>query len=1001
MFFRRSSHTIVFMSCCYKALLIVLVGSYTGVAQIPAPPAGDTTLASQMNQQALDLAKAKKYDSAIYFFRQAATHYQAAGAWDRFFYAHQQAGYHLNSNYHYAETSHYLDSIARQYSIYLTPRLNSYQGFFGVLAWSYFKLLDYDRALYHFKLMERAVVTKPIQSIYANYYKGVIYQRIGQYDLALKYMLITQELGHQHRINSFLGRTYNNLGIIYRNLGEYERALEFYQQALAVEKQYTPEVNLTPIYNNLGMIYFYLQRYAAALAELEYAISVLTNYTADYYPVESSLINTKAQVLIAQGEFGTAKKILDRMLAREIAVHGESWIGSGPTLKVLGDLYAKMADYTTSNTYYDQSIAVTRKVLGNKTDKLSEVFNLQAKNYLYANNPIAALQTTQQSLMSLAVEFNDSSFLANPDINDIILDKVELIESQYLKAKALLVLFNNTGALAYLQAADRANQVAVKLTNRVRKNMLYESSKLNLSNTAKTINEQAIALALLLEKEENLPAAGRVLAAMENSKAYLLSEAIHQARALGYSNLPEPVLAAEDSFRTKIKMLAMKRNRALLPAADTAGLTEINRQLFAAKESFEDFTQNNTRQNRHSTLELASVQGQIRPATLIIEYFAGEEQLYALAFTREQAKVYELTDDQELPNRFVRLVNNVQELAAGPYQTAGNDVYKVLLAPILADFPSAANLVIIPDKQLGFMPFAALIVARTDNPRYNNLHYLVKNYTLMQHQSVGLYIDSRQSQAIAPQQFIGFAPGFANSRPLSASDNTTRNELQPLPFARDEVEIISALLDGEKELGADASEARLKTKARSYKILHLATHAVIDEENPIYSRLIFSNEDSLPDEDGELHSFEIYGMQLNCALVTLSACNTGTGQYLDGEGVFSLGRGFLAAGAKGVLTSLWEVSDRSTSQIMASFYTHIKNGQGSPQALRKAKLEYLSTADALTANPYYWAAFVYVGRPDAIYASPFRWFYWLGIILLLVGGLGLLRVRQRRGTTSA
>ena len=138
-------------------------------------------------------------------------------------------------------------------------------------------------------------------------------------------------------------------------------------------------------------------------------------------------------------------------------------------------------------------------------------------------------------------------------------------------------------------------------------------------------------------------------------------------------------------------------------------------------------------------------------------------------------------------------------------------------------------------------------------------------------------------------------------------------------------------------------------------------------------------------------------MNLNCDLVTLSACNTGSGKYFEGEGIFSLGRAFLMAGSKSVLTSLWEVSDQSTSVIMASFYRYLKKGNNKPEALRRAKLAYLKNADALTAHPYYWAGFVYMGTPDAVYRSN-KLYYWLvgGFLFLILLIFGVRRTFESK-----
>ena len=970
-------------------LLILFLGSYKGVSLNMQDLAIDTTAAGQFNLKAVDFARAKDYDSAIIYFEKAAANYLAANVWDRFFYAHYQIGYMFNGQRKYSQTFQHLDSIESNNATHLTPQLNSYQNFYGVLAWSQFSQFNYEKALNYFEILDNGASqnteVKASQILFSKYHQGVIYQRIGQYDRALKLMLLTKNFGNKTGESFYLGRTYNNLGIIYRNLGEYERALEFYQKALKVEQKTKKEVTLTPLYNNLGMIYFYLGDYEAALTELNYALGVLRSVTSDYYSVESALINTKAKVLIGQGEYAQAKIILEQVLAREIEKYNKIGPHSGSTIQTLGRLHSRMGDYALANGYFDQMIGITINTIGSKNDRLVEDYNFKAENLLQTKSYEEALQSIQLGIISLVEGFNEQDYRENPGINSVIFDKVELINSLYLKSKVLLALYSKSHDINYLHVASTSNNLTTELTEIVRKNMLYESSKMNLSKTAKNIYEQDIEISLLLEKETKYDYTASIFEAMENSKAYLLTESMQKAKALGYSNLPDYVLSKEDSFRTNIKILEAKRSNNIIRSKDTRELAQINEQLFKEKELFEEYKQayvTNTSAYQHNMLQIPDFQANFAENELIIEYFAGESQLYSIAISKNKVKIYELGEYQEPINEFVRSVKQVRDLDATAYQSQANEVYNIILAPILADFKQAKRLVIIPDKQIGFIPFDALITNTVDNPRYNSLSYLLNNYTLIQHQTVGLYVNQQHQHEKTANQFIGFAPDFDESDLLVVANNQLRGDLQPLPYAKKEVEAISNLLDGEGVTGPNASETYLKTMAASFNILHLATHAIIDEENPLYSKLVFALSDSTAIDDGELYSFEIYGMKLNCALVTLSACNTGTGKYLDGEGIFSLGRSFLLAGAESVLTSLWEVSDQSTSQIMESFYANIKNGETSPEAIRMAKLKYLKSSDPLTANPHYWAGFVYIGQSEKVFSSN-RIYFWFAAFGLL------------------
>ena len=208
-----------------------------------------------------------------------------------------------------------------------------------------------------------------------------------------------------------------------------------------------------------------------------------------------------------------------------------------------------------------------------------------------------------------------------------------------------------------------------------------------------------------------------------------------------------------------------------------------------------------------------------------------------------------------------------------------------------------------------------------------------------------------------------------------------------------EVEAVSAILMGEAIIGSQASESHFKRYSGNFQIIHVASHSIIDDSNPLFSKLIFAPEEpGNGSEDGLLHAFELYDMHFNCDLVTLSACNTGVGKFYNGEGIISLARGFIYAGASSVLMSLWEVGDESTSQIMGAFYSELEKGVSKNKAIRNAKLAYLENADGITSNPYYWAGFTYLGNQEKEPAN--EWIYFLP--LLLIGLVIALRKKKRR-----
>ncbi len=197
-----------------------------------------------------------------------------------------------------------------------------------------------------------------------------------------------------------------------------------------------------------------------------------------------------------------------------------------------------------------------------------------------------------------------------------------------------------------------------------------------------------------------------------------------------------------------------------------------------------------------------------------------------------------------------------------------------------------------------------------------------------------------------------------------------------------------------------ASEENFKGQPLSdYRIIHLATHGLIDDKKPGRSAIILSL-DPDPKEDGLLQMREIFNLKLNADLVSLSACQTGLGQLIKGEGIEGLSRAFFYAGASSLLLTLWAVNDQASYQLLERFYFHLRSSESIMSALRKAKLEMISSG-ALS-HPYYWGGFVVSGKADKIvfHRTPYKW---IVLTLSLCAGLAILVLiinRERQNVLS-
>jgi CHAT domain-containing protein len=285
---------------------------------------------------------------------------------------------------------------------------------------------------------------------------------------------------------------------------------------------------------------------------------------------------------------------------------------------------------------------------------------------------------------------------------------------------------------------------------------------------------------------------------------------------------------------------------------------------------------------------------------------------------------------------------------------------------------------------------------------------LIKNYNISYASSISSYseiVKRKKSNGEKPRKdILAFGdPYFGNPKTKENGDDVFQDffssnvysagalNFYRLKYSGMEIDKIAPLFKKSKTtvfLRKNASEDQLKKPGlnlENYKIIHFATHSIIDNNIPARSSIVLSLDED-PTEDGFLQMREIYNLKLNSDLVTLSSCQTGLGELIRGEGIEGINRAFFYAGASSVLMSLWAVNDQASYQLMERFYYHICSSESIKNALRKAKLEMINSG--VLSHPYYWAGFIASGKTDkVIFPSLRNKFLFFGSVFLLASGL--------------
>lgn len=352
-------------------------------------------------------------------------------------------------------------------------------------------------------------------------------------------------------------------------------------------------------------------------------------------------------------------------------------------------------------------------------------------------------------------------------------------------------------------------------------------------------------------------------------------------------------------------------------------------------------------------LELKGAQAALDTGTLLLSYFVGTEETYLLAVTKDSIKVFTLpVGENALKDRVRAFRSEVASVRVdwSKLMEEGKNLYDILIGPAQDSINQAKRILICPDGPLNILPFAALVRQTRPMPRY-----FIEDKPLHMVNSMTVYDEMRKLKTENGQQ----------KRLLAFGDPV--NNLAALKSAQKEVQEIGSLFGQSAtiRLGRQATETSAKEESKDYSILHFAVHGLLDTDVGLNSSLALSQPEMLggkasEKDNGLWQAWEIFEQaRLKADLVVLSACETGSGENVRGEGLIGLTRAFQYAGAKSIVMSLWSVDDASTATFMTAFYQELRRGASKDVALQKA-MEATRNKEKWR-HPFYWSPFILVG----------------------------------------
>jgi CHAT domain-containing protein len=863
------------------------------------------------------------------------------------------------------------------------------------------------------------------------YNSGLAYLYLGDFNKSIYFFQSTIENDRIHfGDDSFkLVEGYLVISITYINMREYEKAIESINNGLRITQLFPDSVNpltRSKLYSTKGVAYSLSANYIQAKSNLEKAefyikdlnnevinyINVLDNLGTvnhflglkekSFYYYEKglklglsdfsndmfNLVNNYAIILGNDHQEKKGQLLLSDFLKRTLKTSDSDHRNYYNVLQKYADY---LREYEINNNLaiqlFQQSYNYINSHPWDKNYRDNTIMGYSLALHKRGDNMLA-LDSIQTLLFPEKADNNRRNIFLNPYPDSVKPDgrTVKILNSKY---RILWSEYLKTSDIKILKAAAETSELIIAILEKIRLNIGEEGSRLLLGDKyrysymdailclsecySKTGNESYLKKTFEYSersKVASLLASTREMKAIQNHiPSALANKEIELLRNIGFYNAE--ITGEENSENPDRGKINLWNDYVLAASQQRDSIVAV------FEKNYPDYYSLKYNTKVISLKEIPEIIGRGKN---YLSYIVSDSILYTLVSNSKYSQLI----SQKIDSSFFNAVTEFRKILTAPdldeksadefyrFQKQGYNLYSYLIAPV-KKYLISGTLVISPDDILSYLPFETFV---SDNRfrndlLYRKLPYLMNDFRISYAYSVTLLAEYEKAKSTLRNSAVIFAPSYnlpVNIDSISNERQSSDGILRPLPYALNEAEYVSEITHGSLFTDTTATKSAYKLNAGDFDIIHLSMHTLINNQNPIFSKMIFSISKDTLDNIG-LNVFEVYGIPLKAKMVFLSSCNTGYGNLLRGEGILSLARGFIYSGSKSVVMSLWEVDDRSGSDIVKSFYRHLKNGNSKSEALRKARMKYLKNAVQVKANPYFWSALVIYGDDAPLYHS--------------------------------
>lgn len=752
--------------------------------------------------------------------------------------------------------------------------------------------------------------------------------------------LVAQQYGKDH---IYMAYAYNNLGNTLKYLKEYKASESCQLKSLAIREQiFDPShISLADPLQNMGSLYLEMKQYEDAIS---FSRQAETLFIKHYGPQHSALVSIYLLASYAKEE--------------------------------LGDISASLA-------YADQAIQIVQSNQEISKRDYARALKQKAQLLQRMGQLEASLKYYQLALIQNHDSFDNTDWYVNPPWRGS--ENIHKVHTyQTGKGRSLFLLYQQNKNPDVLKLSGDCFQLASRAIDSLCATTQVETDLLELGNKAHVMFLWGIETEVqLYEFSGDRKHLERAFEYAEKSRATTLKKALQAENTKISAGVDPHLIEKEEKFLADLAY-AQEQVRYWAEIGDSLKVVANKANVFMYTTRYDSLLAYYKKAlpayyalRFHSQYpDLTKTQQSLPENTTLVMYAEGENDLFVFTISSKKAEVirqnWNIEQKTFLQDFLFQLKNPVRALqtendpsAISTFEADAHQLYLELLAPLKLDRNS--SLWIVPDGLLSYLPFEVLVKQKQETAptSFRELAYLFRQQNLRYAFSAGLALEQKdyQEQELA-YTYIGFAPQYESSETIFANlrgmdeEILIRDSWTNLRSNQPEVAQAAELWRGEAFSGPAATETLFKNISAEYDIIHLAMHAFTNDQKPAYSGLIFaSGVDS--SDDQILYAHEIGNLKLRAELVVLSACNTGTGSQIRGEGVMSLARAFRYAGCRNLLTSLWQTEDQAAAHLVGDFFIHLDQELPKAEALRQARFAYLESGRH--AHPYFWAPFVLIG----------------------------------------